>query len=68
MIGVVLKFGIALFLPQLRHKISITSKDWPGSQSKLNSEAAEGYRVVSLTITGKEIAEVELLRADAIAD
>jgi uncharacterized protein DUF4410 len=53
---------------QLRHLISITSKDWPGSQSKLNSEAAEGYRVVSVSITGKETAEVELLRADAIAD
>jgi hypothetical protein len=52
----------------VRHTVSLTSKDWPGSQSKLNSEAAEGYRVTSVTITGKETAEVELLRADAIAD
>src|SRR5215469_7138313 len=54
--------------PPLRHLISITSKDWPGSQLKLNSEATEGYRVASVTITGKETANVELLRADAIAD
>ena len=54
--------------PPVRHTLSMTSKDWPGSQSKLNSDAAEGYRVVSITITGKETAEVELLRADAIAD
>ncbi len=54
--------------PPVRHTIPITSKDWPGSQSKLNAEAAEGYRVVSVTITGKNTADVELLRADAIAD
>ncbi len=51
-----------------RHTISITSKDWPGSQSKLNAEAAEGYRVVSVTISGKNAADLELVRVDAIAD
>jgi hypothetical protein len=54
--------------PPVRHTISITSKDWLGSQSKLDAEAAEGYRVVSVTITGKNTADVELVRADAIAD
>jgi hypothetical protein len=54
--------------PTARHTIVITSKDWPGSQSKLDAEAAEGYRVVSVTITGKDTADVELVRADAIAD
>jgi hypothetical protein len=54
--------------PPVRHTISITSKDWPGSQSKLNAEAAEGYRVDSVTITGRFTANVGLVRADAIAD
>jgi hypothetical protein len=54
--------------PPSRHTISITSKDWPGSQSKLDAEAAQGYRVVSVTITGKNTADLELVRADAIAD
>jgi hypothetical protein len=52
----------------VRHTILISSKDWPASLSKLNAEAAESYRVASVTITGRETAEVELLRADAIAD
>ena len=52
----------------LRHTVSISSKDWPGSLSRLNAEAAESYRVVSVTITGKETADVDLLRADAIAE
>jgi hypothetical protein len=54
--------------PPSRHTISITSKDWPGLQSKLDAEAAEGYRVVSVTIMGKNTADLELVRADAIAD
>lgn len=52
----------------LRHTVSISSKDWPGSLSRLNAEAAESYRVVSVTITGKETADVDLLRADATAE
>jgi len=54
--------------PPVRHTVSLTSKDWPGSQSKLEAEAAEGYRVVSVTITGMNTADVELVRVDAIAD
>lgn len=51
-----------------RHNITISQKDWPGSQQKLDLDAAEGYRVVSVTISGKYTADVELERADAIAD
>jgi len=51
-----------------RHNITISQKDWPGSQQKLDQEAAQGYRVVSVTISGKYTADVELERADAIAD
>lgn len=51
-----------------RHNITISQKDWPGSQQRLDQEAAQGYRVVSVTISGKHTADVELERADAIAD
>jgi hypothetical protein len=51
-----------------RHNITISQKDWPGSQQKLDQEAAQGYRVVSVTISGKNTADVQLERADAIAD
>lgn len=51
-----------------QEKIPITSKDWPGSEQKINQKAGDGYRLVSLTITGMETAEALMVRKNAIAD
>jgi hypothetical protein len=51
-----------------KHTVPLTEKDWPGSQKKLNQEAADGYRLIGLTITGKSTADADFVRTDAIAD
>jgi hypothetical protein len=51
-----------------KHTVSLSEKNWPGSQQKLNQEAADGYRLIGLTITGKSTADAEFVRTDAIAD
>jgi hypothetical protein len=50
-----------------RHTVAITQKDWPGSQKKLDQEAADGYRLTGATISGMSTAEASLLRTDATA-
>jgi hypothetical protein len=49
------------------HTVVITQKDWPGSQKKLDQEAADGYRLTGVTITGMSTAEASFLRTDATA-
>jgi len=51
-----------------KHTVLLSEKNWPGSQQKLNQEAADGYRLINLTITGKSTADAEFVRTDAIAD
>ncbi len=50
------------------HTVILTEKDWPSSQKKLDQEAAGGYRLTGLTITGSSTAEGAFLRTDATAD
>ena len=52
----------------LQERVPITSKDWPGSEQKINQKAADGYRLIGLTITGPETAEVAMVRKNATAD
>jgi hypothetical protein len=46
-----------------RHVVAISQKDWSGSQRKLDEEAGAGYRVVGLSLTGYQTADVELERS-----
>jgi hypothetical protein len=48
-----------------RHTVVITQKDWPGSQTKLEQEAADGYRLTGVTISGMSTADASFLRTDA---
>jgi Domain of unknown function (DUF4410) len=50
-----------------RHTVVITQKDWPGSQKKLDQEAADGYRLTGVTISGMSTADASFLRTDATA-
>jgi len=50
-----------------RHTVVITQKDWPGSQTKLEQEAADGYRLTGVTISGMSTADASFLRTDATA-
>ena len=49
------------------HTVVITQKDWPGSQKKLDQEAADGYRLTGVTINGTSTADASFLRTDATA-
>jgi hypothetical protein len=50
-----------------QHTVVITQKDWPGSQKKLDQEAADGYRLTGVTINGTSTANASFLRTDATA-
>jgi len=50
-----------------RHTVVITQKDWPGSQTKLEQEAADGYRLTGVTISGLSTADASFLRTNATA-
>jgi hypothetical protein len=50
-----------------RHTVVITQKDWPGSQTKLEQEAADGYRLTGVTISGMSTADASFLRTNATA-
>jgi Domain of unknown function (DUF4410) len=50
-----------------QHMVVITQKDWPGSQKKLDQEAADGYRLTGITINGTSTADASFLRTDATA-
>ena len=50
-----------------RHTVVITQKDWPGSQTKLEQEEADGYRLTGVTISGMSTADASFLRTDATA-
>jgi len=43
-----------------RHALTVSAKDWSESQQKLDQESAEGYRVIGLSLTGTNTADVEL--------
>jgi hypothetical protein len=47
------------------HTVVITQKDLPGSQKKLEQEAADGYRLTGVTISGMSTAVASFLRTDA---
>jgi Domain of unknown function (DUF4410) len=49
------------------HTVVITQKDWPSSQKKLDQEAADGYRLTGVTISGMSTADASFLRTDATA-
>jgi hypothetical protein len=51
-----------------QHTVLITDEDWPASEQKLNQEAADGYRLTGLTITGRHTADAALVRTYAIAE
>ena len=59
--------GIASPSTREWHVLTISAKDWPGSQQKLDQEAAAGYRVVGLLLTGERTADVELEKPAAPA-
>jgi hypothetical protein len=59
--------GAVMSSQPARHTVAITQKDWPGSQKKLDQEAADGYRLTGVTITGMSTAEASFLRTDATA-
>jgi hypothetical protein len=44
--------------------VSISAKDWPGSQQRLDQSASAGYRVAGLSRTGKYTADVKLEKTD----
>jgi hypothetical protein len=46
-----------------QHVVTISQRDWSGSQRKLDQESAAGYRVVGLSLTGYQTADVELVRS-----
>jgi hypothetical protein len=50
-----------------RHTVVITQKDCPGSQTELEQEAADGYRLTGVTISGMSTADASFLRTDATA-
>ena len=43
-----------------RHKLTIDAKKWSEGEQKLGQEAAAGYRVISLSLTGSFTADLEL--------
>ena len=51
----------------LATRLSSRKKDWPGSQTKLEQEAADGYRPTGVTISGMSTADASFLRTDATA-
>lgn len=51
-----------------RHALTISAKDWSESQQKLDQEAAAGYRVIGLSLTGTNTADVELEKSATLPD
>jgi Domain of unknown function (DUF4410) len=50
-----------------RQVIGLSSKDFEGSEKKLNEEAAKGFRVAGFAVTGKDSAELTLEKTAATA-
>ena len=50
-----------------RQVITLSSKDFEGSEKKLNDEAAKGFRLVEFTVTGKDSANLTLEKTEAAA-
>ncbi|HUZ45403.1 MAG TPA: DUF4410 domain-containing protein [Terriglobia bacterium] len=50
-----------------RQVIAFSSKDFEGSEKKLNDEAAKGFRLVGFALTGKDSASLTLEKTEAAA-
>ena len=48
-----------------QQKWTMDAKDWSGGEQKLNQEAAAGYRVMTLSLTGSSTAELEMEKVAA---
>jgi hypothetical protein len=49
-----------------RHVITMTSKDFEGSEKQLNEEAAKGFRLAEFVVTGKATANLTMEKIAAI--
>jgi hypothetical protein len=51
-----------------RHMLTMNARNWSEGEQKLNQEAASGYRVVGMSLTGSWTADLELQRSAAPSD